>query len=123
MALRPFWPLSGLSCVFLLAYATLRLATGTIRGMKKPQLLSKSPVKITDVLIFMGENRTCTCVKKCLLEVFSYGMLFLLFFREQKIYILEFTSHLFIDQFLTESLYYLCYLFKMTTSIQVATIK
>ena len=71
----------------------------------------------------MGEDRTCTYVKNCLLEVFSYGMLFFLFFREQKFYIFEFTSHLFIDQFLTESLYCLCYLFKMTTSIQVATIK
>ena len=40
MALRPFWPLSGLSCIFLLPYAALRLAIGTIRGMKKPQLLS-----------------------------------------------------------------------------------
>ena len=110
MALRPFWPLCGLSCVFLPPYATLRLAIGTIKGMKKPQLLS-NPLS-TDVLIFMGENRTCTYVKKCLLEVFSYGMLFLLFMREQKIYIFEFTSQLFIDQFLTESLYCLCYLYK-----------
>ena len=45
MALRPFWPLSGLSCVFLLPDATLRLATGTIRGMKKPQLLSNPLLK------------------------------------------------------------------------------